>query len=82
MLGNSGRHCSQSTSCSMLPFLIRTHYLNFNSFTEDVPLVIVLKAMGMESDQEIVQLIGSSHPFNEMCVPSIEDCQVCVNTSY
>jgi len=29
-----------------------------NSFTEIVPIFVVFKAMGMESEQEIVQLIG------------------------
>ncbi|EKX73192.1 DNA-directed RNA polymerase III subunit, putative [Theileria equi strain WA] len=35
-------------------------YVRLNSFTDDVPLCIVLKAMGVETDQEIAQLIGST----------------------
>lgn len=35
-------------------------HLNHNSFTEDVPIVIVLKAMGLESDQEVSKA-GRSH---------------------
>ena len=30
-----------------------------NTFTEDLPLVIVMKAMGVETDQEIMQFVGS-----------------------
>eukprot|EP01119_Soliformovum_irregulare_P022393 TRINITY_DN7650_c0_g1_i1.p1 TRINITY_DN7650_c0_g1~~TRINITY_DN7650_c0_g1_i1.p1 ORF type:complete len:1136 (+),score=372.05 TRINITY_DN7650_c0_g1_i1:115-3522(+) len=34
-------------------------YLKFNTFSDDIPAVIVLRAMGIESDQEIVQLVGA-----------------------
>jgi len=37
----------------------RRVYLRHNTLGDDVPVVIVLKAMGMESDQEIVELVGS-----------------------
>ena len=33
--------------------------LKHNSFTDDVPLLAVVKGMGMESDQEFVQLVGA-----------------------
>ncbi|KAK6119181.1 hypothetical protein DH2020_047075 [Rehmannia glutinosa] len=33
-------------------------YLYLNQFATKVPIMIVLKAMGMESDQEVVQMIG------------------------
>jgi len=36
----------------------------------------VLQAMGAESDQEIIQMIGSDHPYCEMMMPSFEECQV------
>lgn len=32
-------------------------YLRHNSFTDDLPLVVVLIALGMESDQEIFQMV-------------------------
>ncbi|XP_955436.1 DNA-directed RNA polymerase iii, putative [Theileria annulata] len=35
-------------------------YLRINSFTDDVPLCIVFKAMGIETDHEIIQLISNS----------------------
>ncbi|SCN58913.1 DNA-directed RNA polymerase III subunit RPC2, putative [Plasmodium chabaudi chabaudi] len=34
-------------------------YLKHNSFTEDIGVCIILRAMGYESDQEIFQMIGS-----------------------
>ena len=34
-------------------------YLKNNTLGEDIPIVIVLKAMGIESDLELVQLVGS-----------------------
>lgn len=34
-------------------------YLKHNLFAEDIPAVIAFKAMGMECDQEIAQLVGS-----------------------
>ena len=35
-------------------------YLKHNTLGDDIPVVIVLKAMGMESDQEIAELICGS----------------------
>ena len=35
------------------------YYLKHNSFTDDMPVVVVFKAMGIHTDQEIVQLVGS-----------------------
>lgn len=32
-------------------------YLKHNSLGDDIPIVVILKAMGLESDQEIVQLV-------------------------
>lgn len=34
--------------------------------------MIVLKAMGMESDQEVVQMIGRDPRYSELLLPSIE----------
>ena len=31
-------------------------YLKHNSIGDDIPIVVILKAMGLESDQEIVQV--------------------------
>lgn len=45
------------------------YLVSHNSLTEDVPIFIIFKAMGLESEQEIVQLIGSE--FLDLLVPSI-----------
>jgi DNA-directed RNA polymerase beta subunit len=34
-------------------------YLRHNTFADEIPIMIVLKAMGLESDQEAVQLVGA-----------------------
>lgn len=47
-------------------------YMHHNSFTEDIPICIILKGMGVVSDQEIVQLVG--HQYTEDLVPSLEEC--------
>ena len=49
-------------------------YLKHNSLSEDIPIVVVLKAMGMESDQEIVQLIGSEQSFTDAFALSLQEC--------
>ncbi|KAL9643773.1 hypothetical protein ABK040_016075 [Willaertia magna] len=49
-------------------------YLDHNSFTKDVPIMVLLKAMGLESDQEIIQLIGTERKYLEILGPSFEEC--------
>eukprot|EP00798_Chlamydomonas_sp_ICE-L_P009475 gene9475-32467_t len=43
-------------------------YLRHNAFQDDINIVIVMKAMGIESDQEIVQLIGSDEVLASLMV--------------
>ncbi|KAH6772430.1 nuclear RNA polymerase C2 [Perilla frutescens var. hirtella] len=58
-------------------------YLYLNQFASKVPIMIVLKAMGMESDQEVVQMIGRDPRYSELLLPSIEDCvKEAVHTQY
>ncbi|KAA8496235.1 DNA-directed RNA polymerase III subunit RPC2 [Porphyridium purpureum] len=49
-------------------------YLRHNSLSEDVPVIILFKAMGMVSEAEIVQFVGTEQEFQEALVPSIEEC--------
>ncbi|XP_058743797.1 DNA-directed RNA polymerase III subunit 2-like [Vicia villosa] len=49
-------------------------WLELNQFPKKVPLMIVMKAMGMESDQEVVQLIGRDPRYSLLLLPSIEEC--------
>ena len=48
-------------------------YLKHNSLGDDIPIVVVLKAMGLESDQEIMQLIGSESELMDLFVGSLEE---------
>ncbi|EGD75318.1 RNA polymerase II [Salpingoeca rosetta] len=48
--------------------------LKVNMLAEDVPLVVVLKAMGMTSDQEILQFIGADEQSMELFGPSLQQC--------
>ena len=48
--------------------------LKHNSLTVDVPIVIVLKAMGVESDREIAELVcGNDSDFMDLFLPSLEE---------
>eukprot|EP01069_Polyplicarium_translucidae_P004028 Polyplicarium_translucidae@DN2474_c0_g1_i4.p1 len=49
-------------------------YLRHNSFLEDLPVCIVLKAMGMETDQEIAQMVGTGAHHLETLSHCIQDC--------
>nr|CAG8580948.1 7796_t:CDS:10 [Entrophospora candida] len=49
--------------------------LKHNSISEEIPIVIVMKAMGIQSDKEIAQLIsGGNQTFLNMFSPNIEQC--------
>ncbi|CAN7027156.1 unnamed protein product [Brassica rapa subsp. trilocularis] len=47
-------------------------YLFLHQFVKKIPIIIVLKAMGMESDQEIVQMVGRDPRFSASLLPSME----------
>ncbi|XP_059635642.1 DNA-directed RNA polymerase III subunit 2-like [Cornus florida] len=49
-------------------------YLNLNQFSTKVPIMVVMKAMGMESDQEVVQMVGRDPRYSALLLPSIEEC--------
>ena len=49
--------------------------LKHNSFTDSIPIVIALKAMGLTSDQEIIQLVGSEALFADDLAASLEVCE-------
>ncbi|KAG8579676.1 hypothetical protein GDO81_011000 [Engystomops pustulosus] len=50
-------------------------YLKHNTLSEDIPIAIIFKAMGVESDQEIVQMIGTEEHLMAAFGPSLEECQ-------
>lgn len=48
-------------------------YLHHNTLGDDVPIVVLMKAMGVESDQEIVQLVGSEPHLVDAFGESLEE---------
>lgn len=48
-------------------------YLKHNSLGDDIPIVIVLKAMGLECDQEIVQYVGTEPDIIDLFSGSLEE---------
>jgi DNA-directed RNA polymerase III subunit RPC2 len=49
-------------------------YLKHNSISEDIPIVIILKAAGITSDLEIMQLVcGSNSEFQDLFVVNFEE---------
>ncbi|KAF8737802.1 hypothetical protein HU200_014032 [Digitaria exilis] len=49
-------------------------YLQLNQFTKLIPIIVVMKAMGMESDQEVVQMVGRDPRYGDLLFPSIQEC--------
>lgn len=47
-------------------------YLKHNAFSDDVNIVAALKAMGVESDQEIVAMIGQEEGIAALLMPSLQ----------
>jgi DNA-directed RNA polymerase III subunit RPC2 len=45
--------------------------LKHNSLTEDIPIAIIFKGLGITSDQEIIQLIGLEEYIMETLTPCI-----------
>ncbi|KAL1466609.1 hypothetical protein MTO96_042610, partial [Rhipicephalus appendiculatus] len=50
------------------------YFLKHNCYTEDIPIIIVFKAMGLECDQLIVQMIGTSDVVQSAIASSLEEC--------
>ena len=44
-------------------------------YRDVVPVVVVMKAMGIESDQEVTQLIGSEGTYAGLFAPSLQECK-------
>jgi DNA-directed RNA polymerase III subunit RPC2 len=42
---------------------------------DDVNIVIAMKAMGAESDQEIIQMVGEEEELSMLLIPTIQDCK-------
>lgn len=49
-------------------------HLRHNAFSEDVNVVIVMRAMGVQSDQEILQLVGGQEAAITALMPTLQAC--------
>nr|KJB39281.1 hypothetical protein B456_007G005200 [Gossypium raimondii] len=49
-------------------------YLLLNQFVKKIPIMVVMKAMGIESDQEVMQMVGADPCYSALLLPSIEEC--------
>ncbi|KAK9164269.1 hypothetical protein Syun_005171 [Stephania yunnanensis] len=45
-----------------------------NQFIKPIPIMVIMKAMGIESDQEVVQMIGRDPRYGVLLLPSIQEC--------
>jgi DNA-directed RNA polymerase III subunit RPC2 len=48
-------------------------YLRLNMLTEDVPIIILMRAMGIMSDLEVVSMVGPELEYATLLSPSIEE---------
>lgn len=75
-----GNLCAQVTSSSLtqktrttIVYKNAKFYLEQNALSEPVPIVIIFKAMGVECDQEICQLVGAEAKYLEKLAASIQE---------
>eukprot|EP00923_Selenidium_pygospionis_P019802 GHVN01034482.1.p1 GENE.GHVN01034482.1~~GHVN01034482.1.p1 ORF type:complete len:1175 (+),score=167.39 GHVN01034482.1:2013-5537(+) len=64
---------AESKSRTLVVHYNRRVYLRHNTFSKDIPICIALKAMGLESDQEIVQMVGTEAHHYEVMSLSIQE---------
>ena len=50
------------------------YYLKHNTMEKDIPIAIIFKAMGVISDQEIVQMVGTEDYIMTNFTASLEEC--------
>ncbi|WCJ39192.1 DNA-directed RNA polymerase III subunit 2 [Euphorbia peplus] len=76
--GNINASVTSSTETTKSKTIIQMEkekmYLFLNQFVKKIPIMVVLKAMGMESDQEVVQMLGRDPRYSALLLPSIEEC--------
>lgn len=47
----------------------------FSRRREDVNIIIVMRAMGVESDEEVLQLVGTEGAFANLLIPTLQHCK-------
>ena len=72
--------CAQVTSSSLtqktrttIVYKNAKFYLEQNALSESVPIVVIFKAMGVECDQEVCQLVGAEAKYLEKLAASIQE---------
>lgn len=49
-------------------------YLKHNIFSEDIPIAVAFKAMGVACDQDMIQLVGNEEEAFDAMAPCLEEC--------
>ena len=57
--------------------IIKHHkfYLKHNAFGEDLNVIVVLKAMGIQGDQECLAYVGTEEEMVSALVPTVQECK-------
>ncbi|EEB11303.1 DNA-directed RNA polymerase III subunit 127.6 kDa polypeptide, putative [Pediculus humanus corporis] len=58
-------------------------YLRHNAFSDDIPLAVIYKGFGVESDIEFFMSVGIEQEYHEKLIPSMEECHklnICTQT--
>ncbi|KAH0469211.1 hypothetical protein IEQ34_002443 [Dendrobium chrysotoxum] len=50
-------------------------YLQLNQFSKPISIMIIMKAMGMENDQEVMQMLGRDPKYGFLLLPSMQECR-------
>eukprot|EP01071_Lankesteria_metandrocarpae_P009672 Lankesteria_metandrocarpae@DN5237_c0_g1_i3.p1 len=66
---------SESKSRCQVVFKPPALYFRHNSFVDDIPLCVVIKALGVETDQEMFQMIGTGELDYEVLSCSLQAAQ-------
>lgn len=64
---------AESKSRCIIMYKNHKLYLKHNSFTDDISVCIILRAMGYETDQEIFQMVGSEQQYVDGILLSLHD---------
>ncbi|CAI4229131.1 unnamed protein product [Auanema sp. JU1783] len=81
-----GRNSSKELQCEVLSstterksktYVIakkNKYWLRHNLLTDDIPVSIIFKAMGVESDYDVISCVGSEERYVAAFAPSLEEC--------
>lgn len=49
----------------------------FICYFQDIPIIVIFKAMGFQSDQLIIQMVGVEERMIKRLISSLEECEQC-----